>query len=138
LAGYKRALTEAGLPVDPALMVEASFSITSGADAARTLLAQNEGLTGLFAVNDNTAIGALSAIHEAGLSVPEDISLVGYNDIPITAKLPVPLTTVHVPFDQIATEALEILLADQPGTDNIRKAMPTLIPRKSTRAIKQA
>ena len=138
LAGYKRALTEAGLPVDPALMVEASFSITSGADAARTLLAQNEGLTGLFAVNDNTAIGALSAIHEAGLSVPEDISLVGYNDIPITAKLPVPLTTVHVPFDQIATEALEILLADEPDTDNIRKAMPTLIPRKSTRAIKQA
>jgi LacI family transcriptional regulator len=70
----------------------------------------------VFAVNDNTAIGALSAIARMGLSVPGAISVVGYNDIPLVSRLPAPLTTVRVPFDQTAAAALE-LLSDGPASD---------------------
>lgn len=131
--GYRRAMEEAGFDIDPQLVMSSTFSIESGAEAAEELLRRDPRPTAIFAVNDNTAIGALSAIAHAGLSVPEDISLVGYNDIPIVRRLPVPLTTVRVPFDQIASAALELLTAeDVPAGDRIRVATPTLIPRKST------
>jgi LacI family transcriptional regulator len=68
-----------------------------------------------------------------GLSVPQDISLVGYNDIPIVSHLPTPLTSVKVPFAQIASAALELLEAETvTSRDRIRIAAPTLIPRRST------
>ena len=84
-------------------------------------------------MNDNTAIGAMSALVSMGLKVPDDVSLVGYNDIPIVSRLPVPLTTLRVPFDQIATEALD-LLAERAtsGSEILRIVAPTLIPRNST------
>lgn len=134
LAGYQRAIAEAGLQVDPDLVVESTFSIESGGEAASRLTTLAEPPTAVFAVNDNTAIGALSAFRSAGLSVPNDVSLVGYNDIPIVSRLPVPLTTVRVPFDQIAGAALDLLLAEHVDTkDRLRVATPTLIPRQSTR-----
>jgi hypothetical protein len=81
------------------------------------------------------ADGALFAIRNAGLFVPDDISLVGYNDIPIISRLPTPLTTVRVPFDQVARAALDLLLAESPGSPGqVRVAAPTLIPRRSTAA----
>jgi DNA-binding LacI/PurR family transcriptional regulator len=70
--------------------------------------------TAVFAVNDNTAVGALSAFEHLGLSVPKDVSLVGYNDIPIVSHLPTPLTSVRVPLDQIAAAALELLISVPP------------------------
>ena len=91
--------------------------------------------TAVFAVNDNTAIGALSALEKLGLSVPKDVSLVGYNDIPIVSRLPTPLTSVRVPFDQIAAAALDLLASGPTGEhERIRVATPTLIPRRSTAA----
>lgn len=133
-AGYRRALAEAGLGPDEAYVVDSSFSIEAGVDAANELMALPERPTAIFAVNDNTAIGALSALRNAGLSVPEDVSLVGYNDIPIVSRLATPLTTVRVPFDQIAGAALDLLLADEVGSkERVRVATPTLIPRESTR-----
>jgi LacI family transcriptional regulator len=132
--GYRRALAEAGLEVEPAYVVDSSFSIEAGVDAASRLMALQERPTAIFAVNDNTAIGALSALGNAGLSVPEDVSLVGYNDIPIVSRLSTPLTTVRVPFDQIASAALDLLLADHvEDKDRVRFATPTLIPRQSTK-----
>ncbi len=89
--------------------------------------------TAIFAVNDNTAIGALSALNKMGLSVPDDISLIGYNDIPIVSHLSTPLTTLRVPFDQIASHALELLTqTTAPRENRILVSAPTLIPRKST------
>jgi len=128
--GYRQALTEAGLPVDPARIVPSGFSIESGAEAVGRLLALPDRPTAIFAINDNTAIGAMSAILRAGLTIPGDISLVGYNDIPLVSHLPTPLTSVRVPFDQIAAEALDLLLHD--GPDEQRVVTPTLIPRRST------
>ncbi|ETX30324.1 LacI family DNA-binding transcriptional regulator [Roseivivax isoporae] len=133
--GYRQAMTEAGLEVDPALVVGSTFSIESGAEATQRLLSLDAPPSAIFAVNDNTAIGALSAIARRGLSVPEDISLVGYNDIPIVSRLPVPLTTVRVPFDQIAAAALDLLTAtDLADDDRLRVVTPSLIPRRSTAA----
>lgn len=131
--GYRRAMAEADVDIDPSLVVESTFGIESGFATARQLMTLDEPPTAVFAVNDNTAIGALSAFAETGLSVPEDVSLVGYNDIPIVSRLPRPLTTVRVPFDQIAAAALD-LLRDAPlgHHDRIRTATPTLIPRRST------
>ncbi|MBN9887170.1 LacI family DNA-binding transcriptional regulator [Salipiger abyssi] len=130
-AGYRQAIEEAGLPSDPALVVASSFSIESGETAARQLLDLDVPPTAIFAINDNTAIGSMSAIAQRGLSVPGDISLVGYNDIPIVSRLPIPLTTVRVPFDRVAELALQLLFEDSPQPA-VRRVTPSLIPRKST------
>ncbi|WP_375283568.1 LacI family DNA-binding transcriptional regulator [Sphingobium yanoikuyae] len=133
LAGYKQALEEASITLDPSLIVESSFSIEAGAEAAEAIMALDQRPTAIFAVNDNTAIGALSKLTNMGIMVPGDISLVGYNDIPIVSHLPTPLTTMRVPFDQIAAAALELL--DTPpasGSSATMLVAPTLIPRRSS------
>ena len=131
--GYRQAMAEAGVEVDPAWVVESTFGIESGAEAAQALMRMAPRPTALFAVNDNTAIGALSTLERLGLSVPKDVSLVGYNDIPIVRHLPTPLTSVRVPFDQIAAAGLDLLASGPTGEhDRIRVATPTLIPRRST------
>ncbi|WP_420395479.1 LacI family DNA-binding transcriptional regulator [Nioella sp.] len=132
-AGYLQAMEEAGIPPDPTLIVQSTFGIESGAIAAKTLLEQPDRPTAVFAMNDNTAIGAMTAMLRLGLSVPEDVSLVGYNDIPLVRLLPTPLTTVRVPFDQIAFEAIDLLCGTVPRKESdVRKATPTVIPRQST------
>lgn len=132
LDGYRKALAEAGIAEDAPLIQASTFGIDSGAEAAERLLALPERPTAIFAINDNTAIGALSALTRAGLSVPSDMSLVGYNDVPIVSRLPVPMTSVRVPFDQIAAMAMDLLDAQQDPAEPIRRATPTLIPRQST------
>ena len=135
--GYLQTLTEAGAAIDDSLVAGDSFSMEGGEVAGRSLLDRPDRPTAIFAVNDNTAIGVMAAAHSLGLRIPEDLSLVGYNDIPIVSRLPVPLTTVRVPFGQIAANALELLL-DNGKTDEPRTliATPTLIPRRSTAALR--
>lgn len=126
-------MAEAGLEVRPEWVVPSSFGLEGGHEAARQLMMLQGRPTAIFAVNDNTAIGALSALTQLGLSVPGDVSVVGYNDIPIVSHLPTPLTTVRIPFDQIAARALELVI--EGGDDQaevIFRAAPTLIPRRST------
>jgi LacI family transcriptional regulator len=132
-AGYRDALTEADIPVDETLLAGDSFSMQAGETAGRTLLVRPDRPTAIFAVNDNTAIGVMAAAHALGLHVPDDLSLVGYNDIPVVSRLPVPLTTVRVPFPQIAANALELLREAGNGAPaRALVAAPTLIPRRST------
>lgn len=133
LAGYRRAMTEAGLEIEPRWMIEATFGIDAGVEAAERLMRLAPPPTAIFAVNDNIAIGALSTLNRLGLSVPDDVSLVGYNDIPLVSRLPIPMTSVRVPFDQIAAAALDLLnVGARSEHDRIRMATPTLIPRRST------
>ncbi|KAK0361098.1 hypothetical protein LTR94_024678 [Friedmanniomyces endolithicus] len=131
--GYHQAMAEAGLTVRPEAIVASTFGLEGGHQAARQLMTLQPRPSAIFAVNDNTAIGALSALAQLGLSVPGDISVVGYNDIPIVSHLPTPLTTVRIPFDQVAARAIELLLAspEEVGAPVARTA-PTLIPRQST------
>ena len=132
-AGYAQALAEAGSPAAPSLVTGDAFSMEAGEIAGRALLDRVDRPTAIFAVNDNTAIGVMAAAHALGLRIPEDLSLVGYNDIPVVSRLPVPLTTVRVPFGAIAVNALDLLQEALTGVaPRTIVAAPTLIPRRST------
>ncbi|WP_350351719.1 LacI family DNA-binding transcriptional regulator [Microbacterium sp. A8/3-1] len=128
--GALRALDEAGVARDGIPISYAGYGIDHGFDAGQQLFADGSP-SAVFAANDNLAIGVMRAAHQAGRIVGTDLSLVGYNDIPLAERLPVPLSSVHVPFDQIAAGALELLLAD-PAQNEIRRILPTLIPRGSS------
>lgn len=118
--GYRAALGEAGVRVDPELIVESGRGIDDGERVARQLLKLPSPPTAIFAVTDLLAIGAMSAIQEAGLRVGNDIAVVGYNDIPLAARLPVPLTSVQTPADDIGRLTvqglLHVLEGEQPQT----------------------
>jgi len=133
-----RALREAGITVDEARIIEAGYGLDHGIAAARELLERDDRPTAVFAANDNLAVGVLSVARTLGLVPGRDLSVVGYNDIPLVSRLPVPLTSVRTPFDQIATMALDLLLAPPAGPPVIRRALPTLIPRASTGPVQAA
>lgn len=133
LAGYQRAMTEAGLATPSQHIRSCGFGFSAGREAAAAILAESPETTAIFAANDSLAMGVLAAAGAVGLTVPEDLSVVGYNDTPVATQLAVPLTTVHVPFDLIAAGALDLLSAqiDGDGQPTNRVAFPTLIPRRS-------
>ncbi|MFV0406980.1 MAG: substrate-binding domain-containing protein, partial [Propioniciclava sp.] len=129
--GAERALAEAGIPVAPELMYSVGYGIDDGALAAAELLALAEPPSAIFAANDNLAIGVQSAALARGLQIGKQLSVIGYNDIPLVSRLPVPLTSMHTNFDQIASSAFDLL--DSSGeTASITRAFPTLMPRAST------
>ena len=137
LTGYRRAMAEAGLEVDEALVRPSGFSAREGHETAAALLDEAPDVTAVFAANDQIAIGVTHAAGDRGLAVPEGLSVVGYNDVPTAQQLPVPLTTVRVPFDRGASDAVELLTAQiqsRPLTTTTRTSEPTLLPRRSTRA----
>ena len=129
--GAERALAEAGLGVADDRLIVTGYGIDHGAEAGRRLLDAPAPPTAVFAANDNLAIGLIGAASRLGILPGPDLSVVGYNDIPLASRLPVPLTTVATPFDQIAAAALDLLLADTTGSV-VRRTLPTLIPRAST------
>ena len=133
--GYIDALARHGLRADPDLVVTGSFREAGGDEAMRALLALPRPPTAVFAVNDLAAIGALRALHEAGLQVPRDMSLVGFNDLPMVAQTSPRLTTMHVPLRDMGVAAAERLLAVLAGRETGRTmvAMPVeLVCRDST------
>ena len=108
--GYLAALREAGLPTAPELIVEGTFGQESGHAAMRTLLALPERPTAVFVASDSMAAGALAAIREAGLRVPEDIAVVGFDDSPIASLTSPTLTTVRQPIYRLGAEAARLLI----------------------------
>jgi LacI family transcriptional regulator len=132
LAGARKALREAGIVPKPDWVIETTYGVESGEEAGRRLFRSSHRPTAVFAANDNLAFGVAAAAHQQSLVVGHDVALVGYNDIPLSQHLPVPLTSVHTPFDQIAATALDLMLAPTPIDNPIRRALPTLIPRRSS------
>lgn len=132
--GFHAALNEANIEADPHIERAGSFSIEAGEHACNTMMRRRRGRpTAIFAMNDNTALGVLGSVARLGLRVPEDVSIVGYNDIPLASHLPTPLTSVRVPFRDIARSALQLL--EEPARSNlgvVLKATPSLIPRATT------
>lgn len=103
--GYHGALRRAGIEHDPALELSGDFTEAGGYRAARTLLERRTKATALFATNDSMAIGALSALREAGVHVPADMAVAGFDDIPIARYTSPPLTSVQVPITQLGEQA---------------------------------
>jgi DNA-binding LacI/PurR family transcriptional regulator len=107
LAGWRSALTAYGRE-QPAVLV-GDWSAASGYAAGRELACDSD-VTAVFAANDDMAIGLIRALVEAGLRVPDDVSVVGFDDIPVAAYVTPPLTTVRQPFDAVAHEGLRLLV----------------------------
>ncbi len=110
LNGMRGALASAGVLPDPKLVVGYTFSIESGERAARELLDRPDRPTAVFAFNDNTAIGALRVARELGLRVPEDLSVVGFDDSEQAAIVTPALTTVRQPLAEMGRMAVSLLL----------------------------
>jgi len=109
--GYRRAFKDAGIPVDESLIARGKFNFDSGLHAARQLLAHGEPPTAIFAQNDDMAAGVIAAAHDQGIAIPEDLSVVGYDDSAI-AKIVYPrLTTIHQPVRDMAYGAADMLVA---------------------------
>jgi DNA-binding LacI/PurR family transcriptional regulator len=107
LHGWRAAL--AARDREQPAVIEGDWSAASGYAAGRALAAEGEA-TAVFAANDDMAIGLIRALLEAGLRVPEDVSVVGFDDIPVSAYVTPPLTTVRQPFDAVAREGLRLLV----------------------------
>jgi LacI family transcriptional regulator len=110
LDGYRAALEEAGLSADPELVVAGDFDHASGARAATRLLESAEPPTAVFASSDQMALGVYEAVRRHGLRVPEDVSVVGFDDLPLAAWTSPPLTTVRQPLAQMGMLAARTVL----------------------------
>jgi LacI family transcriptional regulator len=134
LAGYREALGAAGIEPEQALVAEGAFDATSGWSATRDLLARAPDVSAIFVASDIVAFGALRAIRETGRVVPRDVSVVGFDDIPLARHFDPPLTTIRLPARSLgaaAGRALVERLAGRNGGE--RTLLPTeLVVRDST------
>jgi LacI family transcriptional regulator, galactose operon repressor len=134
LAGYRDALEAASVAAAPELVVEGAFDAASGRTAMQELLARAPDVTAVFVASDIVAFGALRAIREAGRRVPGDISVVGFDDVPLARHFDPPLTTIRLPARDLgaaAGRALVERLAGRAGRE--RTLLPTeLVIRDST------
>ena len=110
LDGYRTALETAGIPVDPDLVCGGAFEIVNGATYATELLAQANPPTAIFALNDGIAIGVYHAANLAGLRIPDDLSVVGFDNYNLDEWLVPPLTSVHQPLEEMGAAAARMLL----------------------------
>jgi DNA-binding LacI/PurR family transcriptional regulator len=134
LRGFRAALTAAGLESDDRDVGVGAFSAASGAAAARALLDARPDLTALFCGNDTVAIGVLHALAERGLRVPDDVALVGYDDIPTARYQSPPLTTVRSPAVAHGQRAMELvidMIEGRPITERAVLLEGTLVVRRS-------
>ncbi len=133
--GYHAALAAAGILPDPALVVEANFEIEPGEKAAGILLDLPEPPTAIFAFNDNLAIGTLRAARERGLRVPEDLSIVGFDDVEHATIVTPTLTTVRQPLAEMGRTAVSLLvrLLERQRFETLHVELATrLVVREST------
>jgi LacI family transcriptional regulator len=137
LTGYRRALATADIPFDPELVIEGDWSASAGYAATMKLLALKEPPTAIFCQNDRTAIGCYEALKDAGLRIPQDMSVVGYDDEDISRHLVPPLTTSVLPHLAMGQWSIEHLNPESlPGKKRypITKLECSLVKRHSVAA----
>jgi DNA-binding LacI/PurR family transcriptional regulator len=135
LDGYRAAMDAAGVPVDPELVVHGRFHVEEGIEKGRALLALPDPPTAIFAGNDLQALGVYQAARERRLHIPEDLSVVGFDDLPVAQWVGPPLTTVRQPLVQMATAAAELVLTIARGevpTQTRVELATELVVREST------
>lgn len=134
--GFLEACAEAGVTVRGDMVVPCGFDVRSGAEAAARVLDADPEMTAIFAASDNVALGVVGALRDRGRRIPDDVSLVGYNNLDLSAALPVPLTTVDsrlVDVGRSATVALLDMVAG--GSPASLRLEPDLVVRSSTRRV---
>jgi LacI family transcriptional regulator len=140
--GYEEALAAAGIPVDAGLIVETAVDPEGGAEGMAELLELDQRPTAVFTVNNLVALGAIEAVREAGLEVPDDIALVCFDDIEYASRLYPFLTVLEQPAETFGTVATQLLLERIHGRGPARRHVVVLpgefIVRKSCGATSQA
>ncbi len=134
IAGYRTALHEANLPLDPQLQCAGNFTEADGYTATRALLELPEPPTAIFAGNDRQAAGVYRALHELGMTVPGDMSVIGFDNLPFTEIMNPSLTTVHAPRLELGRTAATMLLRliNREALEMTRVVLPTeFIERQS-------
>ncbi len=135
--GYRSAMSMAALPIDAELIRYGNFHVDGGRDRAFSLLRSPEPPTAIFAGSDLQALGVLDAARQIGLRIPEELSVVGYDDLQVAQWSSPALTTIHQPLLQMAEEATRMVLRLRDGErpDNLRLDLATsLVVRQSTAA----
>lgn len=135
LEGYLGALASYGLDADPALIVPGEFSRDGGYDGVGCLLDSGAEFTAVFAANDLTAVGAIARLHERGLRVPEDISVAGFDDVPVAGDVTPPLTTVRVPMVEMGRQSMRLALRDPAAPYEVVRLETELVVRKSVSSL---
>jgi len=135
LTGYQKALNDAGITFNENLVyINGSHGFETGFTGFQKLLATNNAMTAVFAATDDIAMGCLAAIWQLGLKIPEDISVVGFDDIMLAEMTAPPLTTIHQPIDEIARLAVKVLVnrIDNPESSQVDLVLPTRLIVRST------
>ena len=135
LDGYRAAMDEAGVPIDPRFISHGKFHVGEGVDKGRALLRLPDRPTAIFAGNDLQALGVYQAARELRLHIPEDVSVVGFDDLPVAQWVGPPLTTIRQPLFDMAVAAAELVLrmADGEAPAQPRVELATeLVIREST------
>jgi LacI family transcriptional regulator, galactose operon repressor len=128
LKGYREALEAAGRALDDRLVERGGYSERGGADAMRRLLDAEPAITAVFASNDAMALGCMQELDRRGMRLPDDMSLVGFDDIPVVRWLNPPLTTVGVPMNEIGAAGMRRLLALLEGDGAASRRRVTVHP----------
>ncbi|MVQ41598.1 LacI family DNA-binding transcriptional regulator [Microbacterium sp. MAH-37] len=135
--GYVAALTAAGITVDPGLILPGEYTFESGVEGALELLALPEPPTAIFAASDHQALGVIEAARRRAVRVPEDLSVVGFDDLPIALSASPPLTTVRQPLSEMGALAMRTAIAmtegEEPATHHTELAT-SLVVRASSRS----
>lgn len=136
LAGYRDALGAAGIPVDEGLIATGDFTHEGGTVAMERLLARRPDLDAVFCASDLMAVAALSVIQAAGLGVPNDVALVGYDDSPIATTTRPPLTSVRQPVEEMGREMVHLLSETMENGDRVprRVILATELIRRASSA----
>jgi len=134
LEGYREAMARAGLVIREGDEIESDFEFGGGFDAMQALLAMSERPQAVFIGNDAMAVGAYQALYQAGLKIPQDMAIVGYDDIELARYMTPPLTTIHQPKDELGELAIDVLIhrIAEPGLQQQRLQLtPILMERGS-------
>jgi len=128
---FQRGLRQQGIKLDKKLMEAGNHRVDGGHAAMRKILERGSRPTAVVASNDLTAIGAMGALHEAGRRIPEDVSVIGFDDIQLSAYTSPTLTTLHVPRREVAATAFRMLYTanDHSGSRKARKQEYVIAPR---------
>ncbi|WP_320173393.1 LacI family DNA-binding transcriptional regulator [Maridesulfovibrio sp.] len=137
--GYRQCLKDNGIPYDKDLLVQTEYSLTGGRDSIKQLLEQEYPPSAVFCSNDYIALGAIKGARESGLSLPEDLSIVGFDDMPTASYMVPALTTVRQPAYEMGRRACELLLQKMENPEKPEQHMmeTKLIVRESTAAVQR-
>jgi LacI family repressor for deo operon, udp, cdd, tsx, nupC, and nupG len=130
LSGYKLGLLRARLEFDEALVATGDFSLQSGYDAMVRLLDDGADFTAVACANDEMALGALSALQQRGFSVPDEMSVAGFDDLRFGAFASPPLTTVHIPTVELGEAAMRLMLDSLLQPEDLQPSREVILPHR--------